>query len=141
MTFIFMGIFGIVMGDRIQSDSPKNIFGPLLFLTSLSAGWWTWAIINGIGFERPYLFVQFFPLLAMLIILIFFPGRYTHEIDYWRVLLFYTCSGFFGAYDLQTFDILLVISGESLGHILMAGAAWQLLSMFQNRKRNLFKTE
>ncbi len=142
LTFIFIGIFGILVGDRIQSDTVQSIYGPSLFLTSLSVGWWIWVIVNGSGFDiKPYFFVQFFPLLAMLIVLIFFPGRYTREIDYWRVLLFYACGGFFGAYDRQAFDILIVISGETLGHIFMAGAAWQLLSMFQNRKRDLFKIE
>ncbi len=142
MTFIFMGVFGTLVGDRIQSDTPNSIYGSLLFLTSLTAGWWTWMIINGAGFDiRPYLFVQFFPLLVMLIVLVFFPSRYTHETDYWIVLLFYACSGFFEAYDRQIFEILVVISGESLKHILLAGAAWQFLWMFQNRKRDFFKAD
>jgi hypothetical protein len=140
MTFVFMGVFGILIGDRIQSHTMKKAYGPLLFLTSVSAGWWTWTIVNGDGFDlRPYLFAQFFPLLVMLIVLIFFSGRYTHEKDYWRGLLFYACSEFFGAYDRQTFDILKIISGESIGHILIAGGVWQLLLMFQNRKRGFFK--
>ena len=68
-----MGIFGILIGDRIQSHTMKKAYGPLLFLTSVSAGWWTWTIVNGDGFDlRPYLFAQFFPLLAMLIVLFFF---------------------------------------------------------------------
>jgi len=139
MTFVFMGVFGTLIGDRIQSHTMKA-YGPLLFLASVSAGWWIWTIVNGDGFDlRPYLFAQFFPLLAMLIVLIFFPGRYTHEKDYWKALLFYSCSEFFGAYDRQTFDILKIISGETIEHILVAGGVWQLLLMFQNRKRGFFK--
>lgn len=142
MTFVFIGISGILIGDRIQSDSMKKAYGPLLFLISVSVGWWTWTIINGGRFDlRPYLFVQIFPLLAMLIVLIFFPGRYTHEKDYWRVLLFYACSVFFATYDSETFSILKVMSGESIAHILVAGGTWQLLLMFQNRKRDFFKAE
>jgi hypothetical protein len=141
MTFVFLGIFGILIGDRIRSNTINELCGPLLFLTATSAGWWVWVKVNGDGLSDlgPYLFVQFFPSFTMSMVLIFFPGRYTHERDYWMVLVFYACSGFFGAYDWQTFDILKILSGQSIEHVLLAGGAWQLLSMFQKRKRDLFK--
>jgi len=142
MTFVFIGIFGVLIGDRIRSNTINELCGPILFLTAVSVGWWVWVKTNGDGMSdlEPYLFVQIFPSFTMLMILIFFPGRYTHQRDYWRVLVFYASSGFFGAYDWQTFDVLKILSGQSIEHILLAGGAWQLISMFQKRKRDLFKT-
>jgi hypothetical protein len=77
MTFAFMGIFSMVIAERISVKAGINFLIPLLVLGVASVVYWYMTEQSGQGDLRPYALVQFLPVLLILVILWLFPARYS----------------------------------------------------------------
>ncbi|MBI3696199.1 MAG: alkaline phytoceramidase, partial [Acidobacteria bacterium] len=84
--------------------------------------------------ERWYVLVQFFPLLAIPVILLLFPPRYTRTIDLLGVLGWYGLAKIFEGADALVFAAGRVVSGHTLKHLAAALAALWMLRMVKNRR-------
>jgi len=76
---------------------------------------------------RFYALVQFYPLLLIPVILIFFKSQYTPARFYWALLFIYGLSKVFEYFDTAIFEYLNYISGHIIKHILAAMAVGVLL--------------
>jgi hypothetical protein len=116
MTLVFMSLFALVIGDRIGPRAGQAVFGPLLAVGIGSVVWWRLS-----GDLRLYALVQFFPMLAVPLMLFLFRGRYRAAGFCW-VMGWYVLAKVFELADRQVFAMGGIVSGHTLKH-LAAGIA------------------
>ena len=108
--------------------------GPLavaLLAASLSVAWWWFTEQRGVGDLRPYLFVQFLPMLLVPLALLLKigtgdPGQVADN-AWWTVLALYAAAKGFEMADQSVLQTLHFTSGHTLKHLLAAAAAWWML--------------
>jgi hypothetical protein len=132
MTIAFMAAFAAVIADRI--DRRAGIFWllpPLLIAGVVSLIYWQQTELAGHGDLRFYGMVQFFPLLAIPVIIRLFPEhRYTRGRSLVWVILWYGIAKLLEHFDKQIFDLLGgAIGGHSLKHLASAVAVYFILDM------------
>jgi hypothetical protein len=133
MTIAFMSLFSIIISEFISIRSGKALLLPLILAGILSVFYWHLSEIQGQGDLRFYALVQFYPMLAIPIILICFHPRCTHVQAYWWLLLIYITAKVFEQLDGEVYDVLGFISGHSLKHLTAALGMYVLLFFYQKR--------
>lgn len=133
MTIAFMSLFSIIISEFVSVRSGKAALLPLLLAGILSVMYWHISELRGEGDLRFYILVQFYPMLAIPIMLICFRSRCTHVQAYWWLLLIYITAKLFEHFDGEVFNILGFISGHSLKHLTAALGLYVLLVFYQKR--------
>ena len=133
MTIAFMSLFSIIISEYISVRSGRALLLPLVLAGILSVLYWHVGEIRGQGDLRLYGMVQFYPMLAIPIILVCFQSRCTHVQAYWWLLLLYVTAKVFEQYDGQVYDALGFISGHSQKHLTAALGMYVLLVFYQKR--------
>lgn len=131
MTIVFMSMFSIVVSEFVSKRLGEVLFPILLILGVSSVILW---ILGEPQDLRLYGFVQFYPMLAIPIILIFFKSRFTHSSSYWVLLLTYAIAKSFEYYDIELYGVLKYISGHSLKHIIAGAGLYYILNTYNKRK-------
>lgn len=113
----------------------------MLFLGLLSIIYWL--VLKDL---RPYVFIQFYPMFAIPVILIFFKSGYNKTYGYWLLFLAYLIAKVFEFYDEQIFSSLKIISGHSLKHIMSSFGLFILFYTYLkreaiNKKYNVFQED
>jgi len=135
MTLGFMSLFAAMIGERISLRAGMALLGPLNLAGLASVVYWWWTESHGAGDLRPYIAVQFFPLLAIPLMLVMFAGRYTRTVDIWVAVGWYGAAKVLELLDGQIYrGAGGVVSGHSLKHVAAAAAAWWVLRMLERRK-------
>jgi len=127
MSVVFMALFTIVISEFVSFRAGKLLFIPLLFVGVTSVVYWYISETQGQGDLRFYALVQFYPLLLIPVILIFFKPQYTQARFYWTLLFIYGLSKVSEYFDTAIFEYLNFISGHTIKHILAAMAVGVLL--------------
>jgi len=117
MTVSFMAFFSIVIAEFISVKLGRVFFVPLLLAGFASIGFWFYGELNGTGDLRPYVLVQFLPIILTPVILIFFHSSFDKTAANWWLLLSYIIAKLFEYFDAEVFEILGFISGHSLKHL------------------------
>ncbi len=133
MTIAFMALFSIIVSEFISVRSGKALLLPLILAGILSVLYWHLSEIRGAGDLRFYALVQFYPMLAAPVILLFFRSRCTHVQAYWWLLLLYVLAKLFEQLDSELYEMLGIISGHSLKHLTAALGMYVLLLCYQRR--------
>ncbi len=129
MTLGFMGLFAALLGERTSVRLGAGLLAPLATLGAASVGYWHWT-----GNLAPYLVVQFYPLVAIPLLLWLFPARYTRGADLLLALCWYLLAKGAESYDREAFRALGFMSGHTLKHLLATvGAGW-LVGMLRLRR-------
>ncbi len=114
MTMGFMSFTAIVIAERYNEKYGLKLFPWLLVAGFLSVGYWVWQ-----GDLRPYLYVQFGPMLILPLIIWRFKGPGTRWL--WAIIFLYFIAKVLELYDQQFFQITgSLISGHSLKHLVAA---------------------
>lgn len=133
MTTAFGGFFAAVLAERIGVRAGLRLLPLLVVGGAASVLYWYWGETRNAGDLRPYAFVQFFPILAVPILLGLFPARYTRGQDALWVLAWYGLSKVF-----EHLDAVLLgsvgISGHTFKHLLAAVGALVVLRMLARRR-------
>jgi len=129
ITMAFMGFFGAIIGERLGLRLARWLLPWLIVLGVASVLFW-----QRTGDLRPYVFVQFFPIVAIPLMLAWFPPRYNRTADFFVVLGFYIAAKLCELLDMQIFRAGGFISGHTLKHLLAAMAAYWLYRMLALRK-------
>jgi hypothetical protein len=95
--------------------------------------YWHRGEITGAGDLRFYGLVQFFPLLAIPLMLLLFPPRYTRTGDLFGVVGWYVLAKIFEVFDVQILALGELVSGHTLKHLASAMAAYWILRMLRAR--------
>ena len=107
---------------------------PLTVLGGGSVLYWGWTESQGCGDLRPYLLVQFFPLLALPLLLILFPARYTRTSDLVASLACYVLAKVLELADVPIYNQGQLVSGHTLKHLVAGVSAYLILLMLQRRR-------
>jgi hypothetical protein len=135
MTLAFMGLFDAVIGERVGVAVGRRLLLPLLAVGLASVWYWHWTEEHDRGDLRPYYLVQFYPVLAIPLLVVLFPPRYTRTAGLFVALGWYVLAKIFEhPYDRGVFSLGEVVSGHTLKHLAAACGAWALLRMLQARR-------
>jgi hypothetical protein len=128
MTLCFMAILAIIVGERVNARFGTALLWPLLATGIFSLLLWRWT-----GDLRLYGWVQFFPVVALPLLLLLFPPRYTGTF-YWIIAaLLYAVAKLFELAD-HVVHSNFILSGHTLKHLLVAFACFAVLRYFQKRQ-------
>ena len=133
MTIAFMSLFSIIISEFISVRSGKNLLLPLILAGILSVVYWHFSEMRNEGDLRLYLLVQFYPILAIPIMLLCFRSHCTGVSAYWWLLLTYVTAKILEHFDNEVYNVLGFISGHSLKHVFAALGMYVLLAFYQQR--------
>ena len=120
MTVAFMSFFAIVVGENLGVKTGARLLVPLILAGMLSVGYWALTERAGHGDLRPYLFVQFVPMLLVPIILLLFPSVFSGNGYFWAVLGAYAVAKALEHWDAPIFHAGGIIGGHALKHLAAA---------------------
>jgi len=129
MTISFMALLAGALGERFGEAAGRRALWPLLALGAASLVWWRW-----MGDLRPYVWVQFYPCLALPILYLWFPATTGTAILITAAVLYGLSKA------LEYFDRAIyaasgaVVSGHTLKHLAAAAACYALLHYIVQRR-------
>jgi hypothetical protein len=133
MTLGFMGLLTAVLAERVSLPAARWLFAPLLAIGAASVGYWYWSEVQGVGDLRPYLLVQFGSLLVVVLLLVFYPARYSGGGYLIAGLAAYAAAKGLELADGPIFSLGRIVSGHTLKHLVAAGAVACLVGMLRAR--------
>ena len=128
-TIGFMAILAIVIEERVNIRVGAILLWPLLVIAMFSLLLWRWT-----DDLRLYAWVQFFPGLALPLMFLVCPPKYTGT-SYWIfAAVLYALAKLFEFYDGAIYSVGSILSGHTLKHLAAAAACFAILRYFQTRK-------
>jgi hypothetical protein len=116
MTVVFMSLVATTIGERVNSNTGKLMLLPLILAGIGSVLYW-----RSSGDLRPYVVVQFGSLLAMPVLLLLFPPRYSASNWIWGTLLLYAIAKVMEVFD-QGIATVIPTGGHPWKHLAAVGA-------------------
>ena len=119
MTLGFASLTACLSADRFGLRIGSLLFGPLVLSGVFSVLYWLITEQAGAGDLRPYVLMQYLPILLVPLILILFPKNSANDRYYWILLCCYIIAKGFEMQDNAIFEIThSLISGHTLKHII-----------------------
>jgi hypothetical protein len=134
MTIGFVSFMAAMVGERIGEEMGKRMLFPLLALGVISVLYWRWTETRGVGDLRFYGLVQFLPILAIPLLVLFFPPKYSGGGYLFGLIGLYVLAKVFEAKDAAVFSATGAVSGHALKHLAAAVAVGAIIRMLQKRK-------
>ena len=109
------------------------VFYALLIAGIYSILYWYYTELMGAGDLRMYAFIQFFPVVAVPLILIFYKNSQLYT--KWLVYAFvaYAIAKLCEHFDAAIFSYLKVISGHTIKHLFSALAVWFIYRVYRKQ--------
>jgi hypothetical protein len=133
MSIAFMSLLAAVIAERINLRAGLVSLAPLVVVGVGSVIYWHIGEQSGNGDLRPYILVQFYSLLAIVLTAIMFPSRYTMSGALLGASGIYALAKLIEVLDAQVFAIGRVISGHTLKHIVASVAVYWIFHMLRHR--------
>jgi hypothetical protein len=130
----FMALFTAILAERLSWQLSAWLVGPMVTLGIGSVLYWHWTETQGAGDLRFYFVVQFFPLIALPILFLFFAPRYTRTGD---MIASLACYGLAKALEILDYPVYAqggLVSGHTLKHLIAGLSAYFVLFMLQRRR-------
>ena len=134
MTIGFTAILAAIIAERISLRAGLLSLVPLIAAGIGSVVYWQMTELAGRGDLRPYVLVQFYPMLGIPLLMFLFPPKYTRSADLLGAVALYALAKAFEALDTQIFGLGQIVSGHTLKHIVAAFAIYQILRMLRRRQ-------
>jgi hypothetical protein len=129
MAVSFMAILAFAIEERVDAKAGAIMLWPLVAVGVFSLYLWRWT-----GDLRLYGWVQFFPCVAVPLLFLFFPSKYTGT-SYWFIAAaLFALAKLFEFYDDAVYSVGSILSGHTFKHFAAAGACFALLRYFQTRR-------
>jgi hypothetical protein len=129
MAISFMAILAITVEDRVNARAGAVLLWPLIAIGVLSLLLWRWT-----ADLRLYVWVQFFPCLALPLLFLVSPPKYTGTF-YWLIAaVLYALAKLLEFYDSAIYSAGSILSGHTLKHLAAAAACVAVLRYFQKRQ-------
>jgi len=139
MTMAFMSFFAAVIADRIDKQVGIYFMLPILLIAGVfSLIYWHQTEAVGTGDLRFYGMVQFYPFVAIPVIMWLFRGyRYTESRQLLWVIGVYICAKLLEQFDTEVLNLLGgFVSGHSLKHLVAAVATLMILPMLTSARHS-----
>ena len=131
ITFIFSSFFSLILWDYLDQKTGRLAFIFFLPAGILSVLYWWYSELHGTGDLRPYIFMQFFPMICIPFILIFSSNK-KNTLALSLVLAFYIIAKFFEIFDTPTMEHL-SYGGHALKHYFAAIATYFIYVFIKRR--------
>lgn len=129
MTLCFAAILAAVVEERVDARAGAMLLRPLLAIGIFSLLLWRWT-----DDLRLYAWAQFFPFIALVLILRLFPPKYTGA-SYWvTAAALYALAKLLEFLDEKIYSVGSILSGHTLKHLAAAAAGFAILRLFQTRR-------
>jgi hypothetical protein len=129
MALTFMAILAVAVEERVSAKAGAILLWPLLALAVFSLLLWRWT-----DDLRLYGWVQFFPCIALPLLFVAYPAKYSGT-SYWLIAAaFYALAKLFEFYDHAIYSVGFILSGHTLKHFAAASACFAVLRYFQTRR-------
>lgn len=139
MTLAFMALIAIIIAEYLSVNLGKRLLYPLLIVGGASVLYWHYTESIGAGDLRFYILVQFLPLIAIPLILLFMKPTFTYGNSYWWLLGTYIIAKVFEHFDQFIYEVLTAISGHTLKHLIAALGMLLLLNGYNKRQKMAVK--
>jgi len=134
MAIGFMGLFAAVIAERIDSGAALRLLGPLAVVGVAGVLYWAITERAGDGDLRAYILVQFYPLIAIPLVLFLFPRVYTLSSAFLGAWAVYLLAKVAELEDERIFQLGGVVSGHTLKHLIAAAGIGILVWMLSRRR-------
>jgi hypothetical protein len=124
MTIAFTALFCAVIGEYIALHTAQKFFPPLLLVGVASAFYWHVSESYGRGDLRPYVLVQFLPMLLIPLILWLYRPQFDDRKFIWGMIGAYAASKLAEYLDATIYRSFDLFSGHTLKHVLAALAVY-----------------
>ena len=129
MALSFAAILALVVSERVDARSGAILLWPALAIGVFSLVLWRWT-----DDLRLYFWVQFFPGIAVIVLFLLYPPKYTGT-RYWiAAAVLYALAKVFEFTDEPIYSAANLLSGHTLKHFAAAGACYAILRYFQTRR-------
>lgn len=129
MTIVFMALVSIVVSERVSRPLGERLLVPLLIAGASSVLYW-----HAMDDLRFYVLVQFYPMLALPMILLLYRPRYSHSGYFWAMFGWYLLAKGFEFLDGPILELTGFLSGHNLKHAAAAVATYWVLRMLERRR-------
>jgi len=133
MAIGFMALFCIVVGEYVSLPLANRLLWPLVCVGLGATLYWHYTEQAGVGDLRPYLLVQFVPMVIIPVLLLSRRGLYNRQHGYWQLLLCYLAAKLLEYADQPVFELLGFVSGHSLKHLAAAVGIFLLYRSYRHR--------
>lgn len=133
MTIAFTSLLSAVIAERINPKAGLALLLPMLLIGASSVVYWHLSERSGDGDLRPYIIVQYYSALVMVLIVVMSPARYTGTGQLLIALILYIFAKGLEAMDSAVFELGRIVSGHTLKHLAAAVAVWFILHMLKHR--------
>ncbi len=133
MAIVFMAVFTLVLVDRLGSRAGR-LLAPLVVLGLGSVVYWRHTALAGAGDLRLYILVQYFPVVAIPLLVWFYPPRYTGASLLVGAAAWYGAAKIFEVLDGWVLRLGGVVSGHTLKHAAAGMAAYWLYRWARDRQ-------
>jgi hypothetical protein len=133
MTITFMSFFAIIIGNCIDERWGSVLLLPLLVTGVASVLSWYYGELSGHGDLRLYALVQFFPMLAIPLIIFIYPTPRMLRIKITGVIALYAIAKLFEDSDVAIFRAGNIVSGHTIKHLFAAAAVFLILQIVSKK--------
>jgi hypothetical protein len=134
MTVAFLSLIAAFLAERVRPDLARRLLAPFLIGGIASVLYWRFTEQAGAGDLRPYALVQYYPVVALGLLLLLYPARYTLGGVLWGVGGLYAVAKAFELADEKVLRSTGFVSGHTLKHLAAAAAAGLVLFMLARRR-------
>lgn len=120
MTVAFMALFSMLLGERVVTTHKKTLTWLLVAVGLAAAVYWSWTESIGRGDLRPYVLVQFLPIILMPLILLLYPARYLNGALLLYAFGLYVLAKGLEHFDAQVYLVTGVLTGHPVKHVVAA---------------------
>jgi len=129
MTLAFAAILALVVQERVRERAGNILLWPALAVGVFSLLLWCWT-----GDLRLYFWVQFFPALAVILLFVLCPPKYTGTCYWIAAGALYALAKLFEFADEPIYSVGKLLSGHTLKHLAAAAACFAILRYYQTRR-------
>lgn len=133
MTLVFTAFFATIIFDYVHKRGGAFVFYGYLLTGVYSVLYWYYSEIIGAGDLRMYAFVQFFPVVAVPLILVFYRDKKLYTKQLLLVFGVYTLAKLCEHFDGEIYALLGVISGHTIKHLFSALAVYFIYQIYAER--------
>ncbi|MDO9232964.1 MAG: alkaline phytoceramidase [Methylotenera sp.] len=130
-----MAWFAAILCERVSLSAGLRLLPLLVIAGLISAYYWGWSEVQGLGDLRPYGLTQITAVLLIPLLLWLYPPRYSGDRDILMVIVLYSLALLFDLSDRQVFALTGgIISGHTVKHVIAALAAYWVMRYLQRRR-------
>jgi hypothetical protein len=133
ITMAFMGLVAALVADRVGVRLGRALTLPAVVVGLASVWYWQWTAAHGVENLMPYLILQGYTIVMVLMLALLFPSRYTHASMIYGVFLWYAAAKLLELGDRPVFAVGGLVSGHTLKHLASGLATLWVLRMLTAR--------